>query len=116
MAHCFKESRLRSARLPCFVAHRSQLRVDPFALGDVLIGAVQILWHALGAEHLASQQDGGDTSLAGHNAVIQLDPVALEGIAERLDQRRPIGRKYLAKQAFRVQLIGLAIKSVAPIR
>ena len=69
MAHWFKESRLHGALLPCLVARRSQLRLDPFALGDVLIGAVQKLWDALGAEHLALQQDGADTSLAGHNAV-----------------------------------------------
>src|SRR5271165_7154228 len=94
MTHRGEERRLGGAGFSRFVACRLKLRLNPFSLGDVLIGAVKIFQHFLGAEHLALQQESADIPVGCDDPMVQLDPDALEGLAESPDQRQTLGRKF----------------------
>src|SRR5438067_2228709 len=99
VAHRGEKSRLRRVRRTRVVAGRRQFELVAFALGDVLAGALQIGRLVSISCGFGPQIQGADFGAGRDNAVIEIDLLDFQTLAQRVDDGFASGPRYTLQQS-----------------
>ena len=99
MAHRGEKSRLRRVRRTRLVAGPGQFELVAFALGDVLAGALQIGRLVSISRGFGPQIQGADFAAGRDNAVIEIDLLAFQSLAQRVNDGFPVEPRNTPQQS-----------------